>query len=105
MTTDANPEGYAAGADAWSTAGVPEWQAALIRLARPALLWAVGVVTLGLGPLLVGIVEAIVPGAGTRMVVAMAGLLKAYPGELYMLVGILFGGQAVSAFLGRRRSA
>lgn len=102
---DNNPEGNAVQSDAWSTAGVPGWQAALIRLARPALLWALGVVTLGVGALLVGIVEAIVPGAGVRMASAMAGMLNAYPSELYFLVGFLFSGQALGSYLDRRRRA
>lgn len=99
--SDDNPEGNAAGA--WSTDGVPAWQAAVIRLARPALLWALGFITMGLGALLVGIIEAIVPGAGVRMAKAMAGVLNAYPGELYWLVAFLFGGQAFTAVLDRRR--
>lgn len=93
--TDLHPEGNAA-ADPWEVRNAPEWQAALIRLARPALLWALGVVTMGLGTVMVGVVEAIVPGAGLRMATAMAALLRAYPGELYLLVGALFSGQVVS---------
>lgn len=94
MIEDKNPEGHAAH-DAWNTHGVPEWQAALIRLARPVLLWALGVITMGMGAVAVGVVEAASPGAGIRMAAAMAALLRAYPLELYILVGVLFGGQAV----------
>lgn len=100
--TDTHPEGNAA-ADPWETTGAPEWQAALIRLARPALLWALGVVTMGLGTLLVGVVEAIKPGSGLRMAGAMAALLRAYPSELYLLVGTLFGGQVVSSIVKARK--
>lgn len=99
---DLHPEGNATG-DPWETRGAPEWQAALIRLARPALLWALGVVTMGLGVVIVGAVEAIVPGAGVRMAGAMAALLRAYPGELYLLVGALFGGQVASSIVLRKR--
>ena len=104
MTPDANPEGHAQ-SDIWNTNGTPEWQAALIRLARPALLWALGVVTMGLGTVLVGLIEAIWPGSGIRMASAMAALLRAYPVELYILVGVLFGGQAVSGVLQLLRGA
>lgn len=98
MTPDQSAEGHAQ-SDAWDTAGTPQWQAALIRLARPALLWALGVVTMGMGTVIVGAVEAFVPGAGVRMASAMAALLRAYPVELYILVGVLFGGQAVAGVL------
>lgn len=96
--TDNNPEGNGLH-DVWETANVPEWQAAFIRLARPALLWALGVVTMGFGCMFVGVVEAFSPGAGVRMVTAMAGLLKAYPDPLYYLVAFLFGGQAMASII------
>ncbi|QIG80003.1 hypothetical protein [Stakelama tenebrarum] len=96
--TDNHPEGNAQH-PVWETEGVPGWQAALIRLARPALLWALGIVTMGLGALLVGIVEAIVPGRGIAMAKAMAALLRAYPGYLYLLVAFLFGGQALASVI------
>ncbi|WP_447724651.1 hypothetical protein [Sphingomonas koreensis] len=95
---DTDPEGNAQ-RDAWDTAAAPPWQAALIRLARPALLWALGFVTMGLGAVLVGIVEALVPGAGVRMATAMAALLRAYPVELYVLLAFLFGGQVFASTL------
>ncbi|RYD68376.1 MAG: hypothetical protein EOP58_00725 [Sphingomonadales bacterium] len=96
--TDDNPEGNAQ-RDAWDTSAAPGWQAALIRLARPALLWALGFVTMGLGAVLVGVVEAVSPGAGVRMASAMAALLRAYPMELYILVAFLFGGQVFASTL------
>lgn len=95
---DDNPEGNAAH-DMWDVAGLPGWQAAAIRLARPALLWALGVMTMGFGALLVGVVEAIVPHAGVRMASAMAALLRAYPEQLYWLVAFLFGGQAMTSII------
>lgn len=95
---DDNPEGNAR-PDIWDTTTAPAWQAAIIRLARPALLWALGFVTMGLGAVLVGVVEAIVPGAGVRMATAMAALLRAYPVELYVLLAFLFGGQVFASTL------
>lgn len=93
---DDNPEGNAR-PDAWDTTAAPAWQAAIIRLARPALLWALGFVTMGLGAVLVGVVEALFPGAGVRMATAMAALLRAYPMELYLLLAFLFGGQVFAS--------
>lgn len=98
--TDNNPEGNAATDDPFALdQTVPGWQAAAIRLARPALLWALGVVTMGLGVVIVGAVEALSPGAGVRMTVAMGALLTAYPPELYYLVAFLFGGQALAGII------
>lgn len=97
---DNNPEGNAATDDPFALDhAVPDWQAAIIRLARPALLWALGVVTMGFGVVIVGFVEAFVPGAGLRMAAAMAALLKAYPDALYWLVAFLFGGQALAGII------
>lgn len=93
---DDNPEGNAHTGSAWETAGAPAWQAALIRLARPALLWALGVVVMGMGVVIVGVVEATHPGAGLRMATAMAALLRAYPDGLYYLIGSIFFGQAAT---------
>lgn len=92
------PEGNAAH-DAWATVGVPEWQAAIIRLARPCLLWVLGVGLMGVGTAFVGIVEALLPGKGIAMAAAMAALLKAYPDPLYWLVAFLFGGQALASII------
>lgn len=98
--TDNNPEGNAGADDPFAIEkAVPEWQAAFIRLARPALLWALGVVTMGFGVVIVGFVEATFPGAGLRMAAAMAALLTAYPPELYYLVAFLFGGQALAGII------
>lgn len=94
--TDDNPEGNAK-PDVWDTREAPAWQAAVIRLARPALIWALGFVTMGLGAMLVGVVEAASPGAGVRMATAMAALLRAYPVEFYLLVAFLFGGQVFAS--------
>lgn len=94
---DDNPEGNGF-TSAWETRGAPGWQAALIRLARPMLLWMLGVVVMGVGVLTVGIVEALSPGSGVRMAKAMAFLLQAYPDGLYYLIGAIFLGQAASAF-------
>lgn len=97
---DNNPEGNAATDEPYEVGvHVPAWQAAFIRLARPSLLWALGVVTMGLGVVIVGFVEAVVPGAGIRMAGAMAALLRAYPDALYWLVAFLFGGQALAGII------
>lgn len=96
--TDIDPEGNAR-TDPFETLGVPSWQAAFIRLARPALLWALGVVTMGFGALMVGVVEALFPGVGVRMATGMALLLKAYPEQLYWLLAFLFGGQALASII------
>jgi hypothetical protein len=93
---DDHPEGNAGGG-AWETRGAPGWQAAVIRLGRPALLWMLGVVVMGWGVVVVGMVEAVWPGVGIRMAAAMAALLRAYPGELYLLLGTVFLGQAASS--------
>ena len=92
------PEGNAAH-DAWDTVGVPQWQAAIIRLARPCLLWALGVCLMGVGTAIVGLVEIIAPGKGSEMAKAMATLLRAYPDPLYWLVAFLFGGQALASII------
>lgn len=93
---DEHPEGNGS-SSAWETKGAPEWQAALIRLARPMLLWTLGVVVMGCGVLLVGVVEAFSPGMGRRMAQAMAFLLQAYPDGLYYLIGAIFLGQAFTS--------
>lgn len=93
-----NPEGNSAH-DAWDTHGVPGWQAMLIRLARPMLLWTLGVGVMAIGTALVGLVEVIMPGKGTEMAQAMATLLVAYPKELYLLIAFLFGGQALASII------
>jgi hypothetical protein len=81
-------------ADPWDIPpNVPQWQAAIIRLARPAALWVLAVGVMGLGTAIVGAVEAIAPGAGVRMTTAMAGLLIAYPEPLYYLIAFMFAGQ------------
>lgn len=92
------PEGNAAH-DAWDTANVPEWQAAIIRLARPCLLWVLGVGLMGCGTAIVGAIEAVWPGKGLDMAGAMAALLRAYPDPLYWLVAFLFGGQALASII------
>ena len=94
---DADPEGNASAGGAWETRGAPPWQAAVIRLARPLLLWMLGVVVMGWGVVIVGAVEAIRPGVGIRMASAMAALLRAYPDGLYYLIGAIFLGQAASS--------
>lgn len=99
---DNNPEGNGF-TNPWETRGAPGWQAGLIRLARPMLLWALGVVVMGFGVLLVGVVEVFRPGDGVRMAKAMAFLLQAYPDGLYYLIGAIFLGQAASSFsIGRK---
>jgi hypothetical protein len=95
---DDHPEGNGHH-DVWDTRGVPGWQAAIIRLARPALMLALGLGVMGCGTAIVGVVEAIVPGAGGRMAQAMALLLVAYPKELYWLVAFMFGGQALAGII------
>lgn len=95
---DSNPEGSAFG-DAWNTAGVPPWQAAIIRLGRPLLLWSLGTGLMAGGTILVGIIEAIWPGKGLAMAAAMAGILKAYPVQLYWLIAFLFGSQALASII------
>lgn len=92
------PEGNSAH-DVWDTVGVPEWQAAIIRLARPCLLWVLGVCLMGVGTAFVGLVEVIAPGKGVGMAKAMALLLRAYPEPLYWLVAFLFGGQALASII------
>lgn len=92
------PEGNAAH-DAWDTNGVPGWQAMLIRLARPMLLWTLGVGVMAVGTALVGVIEVLAPGRGTDMAKAMATLLTAYPEPLYWLVAFLFGGQALASII------
>lgn len=96
--TDGHPEGNAQ-TDPFETDGVPGWQAALIRLARPMLLWALGVGVMGLGTALVGAVEAFWPGRGIAMATAMGDLLTAYPQPLWWLVAFLFGGQALASII------
>ena len=93
-----SPEGNSAH-DVWDTGGVPAWQAALIRLARPCLLWVLGVGLMGVGTAIVGVVEAIAPGKGSGMANAMATLLRAYPQPLYWLVAFLFGSQALASII------
>lgn len=93
-----SPEGNAAH-DAWDTDGVPEWQAAIIRLARPCLLWSLGVGVMAIGTAIVGLVEALMPGKGIDMAKAMATLLRAYPEPLYWLIAFLFGGQALASII------
>lgn len=89
------PELEARESDPWEIdPNCPGWQAAIIRLARPALLWALGIGVMAIGTAIVGAVEAFVPGAGQRMATSMALLLRAYPEPLYWLVGFLFAGQA-----------
>jgi hypothetical protein len=106
MPSDDHPEGNAYSSP-WETRGAPPWQAAIIRLARPVLLWVLGVVVMGWGVVFVGAIEAIFPGVGIRMAAAMAALLRAYPDGLYYLIGAIFLGQAVSSvatsFRGRGR--
>lgn len=94
---DDHPEGNSDTGGAWETKGAPPWQAALIRLARPMLLWMLGVVVMGWGVVIVGAVEAWWPGVGLRMASAMAALLRAYPDGLYYLIGAIFLGQAASS--------
>lgn len=94
----ADPEGNSAH-DAWDTVGVPGWQAAIIRLARPCLLWVLGVCLMGVGTAFVGLVEAFLPGKGVAMAKAMATLLIAYPKELYLLLAFIFGGQALASII------
>lgn len=101
---DTDLEGNA-GHDAWETRGIPAWQAAIIRLARPLLLWLLGGVVMGAGVVIVGVVEAFRPGVGLRMATAMAALLRAYPAELYLLVAAMFGGQAALSFIQKRRGS
>lgn len=96
--SDLHPEGNATD-DVWNASGISGWQAAFIRLARPALLWALGVMTMGFGALMVGVVEAFCPGKGIAMATGMAALLKAYPEQLYWLVAFLFGGQALASII------
>ncbi|CAN5333576.1 hypothetical protein BH10PSE12_BH10PSE12_02560 [soil metagenome] len=96
---DNHPEGNA-DSGAWDIRGAPSWQAAIIRLARPMLLWMLGVVVMGFGVVIVGTVEAVFPGAGLRMATAMAALLRAYPTELYILLATVFLGQATSSAIG-----
>lgn len=93
-----SPEGNSAH-DAWDTMGVPGWQAALIRLARPCLLWVLGVGLMGVGTAVVGFIEACWPGKGVGMAKAMATLLLAYPQPLYWLVAFLFGSQALASII------
>lgn len=95
---DDDPEGNASH-DVWDTAGVPGWQAALIRLARPCLLWVLGVGLMGVGTAIVGIVEAIWPRRGVDMAKAMATLLLAYPPPLYWLVAFIFGGTTLASII------
>lgn len=93
-----DPEGNA-DHDVWTTTGVPGWQACLIRLARPMLLWSLGIGVMAIGTAIVGFVEAIWPGRGMDMAKAMATLLIAYPTQLYWLVAFLFGGQALASII------
>lgn len=85
--------------DVWTTRGVPDWQAAIIRLSRPILMLVLGIGLMGVGTAIVGLVEAIWPGAGLRMAKAMATLLLAYPQPLYWLVAFMFGGQALAGII------
>ncbi|PZR83587.1 MAG: hypothetical protein DI537_34640 [Stutzerimonas stutzeri] len=85
--------------DVWTTRGVPDWQAAIIRLSRPILMLVLGVGVMGVGTALVGLAEALDAGAGVRMAKAMADILKAYPDALYWLIAFMFGGQALAGII------
>lgn len=95
---DDDPEGNASH-DLWDTDGVPGWQAALIRLARPMMLWVLGIGLMGVGTAFVGVVEAIWPTRGVDMAKAMATLLLAYPQPLYWLVAFIFGGTTLASII------
>ena len=95
---DDDPEGNASH-DLWDTDGVPSWQAALIRLARPMMLWVLGIGLMGVGTAIVGVVEAIWPTRGVDMAKAMATLLLAYPQPLYWLVAFIFGGTTLASII------